>query len=134
MEQSNVKKTAIIAVVIFIGMICFQLLLALGFPIGFLAWGGEYEVLPFELRLASLFAVVIFVIASVLVLSRAEIIKNIDRPKFLKYSVLILAIYFAFNVFMNLLSVSMWEKLIMIPIALSSSILCFIVALGPDSN
>ena len=132
MEQSTVKKAAILATIIFIGMICFQLLLALGFSIGYLAWGGQYEELLIELRLASLIAVIIFVIASILVLSRAEIIKIIEKPKFLKYSVLVLAVYFAFNVILNLLTENFWEMLIMIPVSLVLCILCFIVALGQE--
>ncbi len=133
MKSITIKKASILATIIFIGMICFQLLLALGFPIGHLAWGGQYKVLPIELRIASLVAVAVFVIASILVMSRAEIIKIIEKPKFLKSSVLILAIYFAFNVFLNLLTENFWEMLIMMPVSLILSILCFIVALGPDS-
>ncbi len=134
MKESLVKKAAIIDTIIFIGMICFQTLLALGFPIGFLAWGGRYVVLPPELRVASLIAVFIFIIASILVLARADIIIIIDKPKFLKYCVLILAFYFTFNVLMNLLSASLWEMLIMVPVTIAISILSFIVVLGPESD
>ncbi len=113
LKPSNVKITAIIVTIIFVGMICFQMLLALGFPLGYAAWGGEYETLPTELRFASLITVFIFVIASLLVLARAEIIGNLNKPKFVKYGVLIFAVFFAFNTVMNLLSSNILENLIM---------------------
>src|SRR5438067_7966530 len=49
----------------------FQLLLALGAPLGHAAWGGAQERLPSGLRIASAFAAVVFVVAALMVLSRA---------------------------------------------------------------
>src|SRR5438477_11265241 len=49
----------------------FQLLLALGAPLGHAAWGGAQERLPSGLRIASAFAAVVFVVAALVVLGRA---------------------------------------------------------------
>ena len=43
-----IKIAAGIAAVGFAGMTVFQLLLALGAPIGHMAWGGKYKKLPFS--------------------------------------------------------------------------------------
>src|SRR5438445_13182479 len=49
----------------------FQLLLALGAPLGHAAWGGAQERLPSGLRIASAFAAVVLVVAALIVLGRA---------------------------------------------------------------
>ena len=49
----------------------FQVLLALGAPLGHAAWGGAQERLPSGLRIASAFAAVVFVVAALIVLGRA---------------------------------------------------------------
>ncbi len=48
----------------------FQMTLAAGLPIGRMAWGGQYRVLPASLRWASL-AVVPFMVLGVLVVAQA---------------------------------------------------------------
>ena len=41
-----------IATILLIGLICLQLLLVPGFPLGKAAWGGKYVKLPAGLRIA----------------------------------------------------------------------------------
>jgi hypothetical protein len=120
---------AIIAVVLFTGMSIFQLLLVLGLPYGRLAYGGKYEKLPSKMKITSLIGIVIFIFASLSVLERAEIIIIFNNLMFVTVFVWIIAVYLAFITFMNAVSKSKWEKLIMTPISLTLAICCFIVVI-----
>ena len=73
---------ALIVLVIFIGLSVFQILLAMGKPYGKMAYGGtQEEVLPTKFRVMSAIAVVIFLIASIIVLVKIDIIKEFPFPE-----------------------------------------------------
>ena len=127
MNNKVARYSAIISTIIFAGMSVFQLLLVLGYPYGKAAWGGNHETLPTSLRIGSGIAIIVFGIASYLVLSRAKIITDFDKAKISRYGVLVLAVLFSLNTIMNLVSKSMLEKVIMTPIALVLSVCCFIL-------
>ncbi len=74
---------AIATTIGFLGLMCFQILLALGFPFGQVVWGGKYIKLPPGLRIASIFSVAIYVLASILVLERAAIVSVINKSTLL---------------------------------------------------
>ena len=120
---------AIIAVVVFVVMSVFQLLLALGLPLGKLAYGGKYEKLPTNMRIMSLVAIGIFALGSISVLERAGIITIFNDPIFTLVVVWVIAVYLAFNTLLNAIWKSKQEKLIMAPLSLISAICCFIVAI-----
>jgi hypothetical protein len=120
---------AIIATIIFAGMVVFQLLLVLGLPLGHLAWGGQQKELPTKLRIASGVSVGIFIFAMVMVLEEAGIL-NLFINTWVSYiSVWVLAIYFTLGILMNGISRSKREKLIMTPIAAISAICCYLIVL-----
>jgi len=56
MSATTGQVAAWVATAGFIRMICFQVLLALGFPLGQSAWGGKHKKLPPSLRVASPFS------------------------------------------------------------------------------
>jgi len=124
-----VTIAAVIAVVVFIVVSIIQLLLALGKPLGKLAYGGKYETLPNNMRIMSIGAIGIFALGSISVLERAGIITILNNPIFVLVIVWIIALYLAFNTVINAISKSMKEKLIMTPLSLISAICCFIVAI-----
>jgi hypothetical protein len=72
MMTTNVAAT--IATVVLVLLICFQVLLALGVPVGKAAWGGEHRILPTNLRWSSLAAVFILGLAAWMVLARAGLV------------------------------------------------------------
>ncbi len=122
--------TAVAASVGFFGGMCFQLLLALGFPLGQAAWGGKYiGKLPPRLRIASLFSTGIMVFAAILVLGKAEMFSVFNSPNVVTVGVWVLAGFIALSALGNFVSQSKWEKRIMAPIALTLSLLCIIVAI-----
>jgi len=120
----------IIAVVLFSLLSIFQLLLALGLPLGRLAYGGKYEKLPNNLRIISLSAIAIFVYAIIIVLERAGLITIFNNPLLVVISIWIIAGYLTFNTLINAISRSKWEKRIMTPISLIVAVCCFIVAIA----
>lgn len=121
--------TAIIATILFAMMSIFQLLLALGLPLGKAAYGGKYEKLPTNLRIVSLIAIGIFVFATIIVLERAEIITIFNNTLLSAIAIWILTGYSTLNVLMNAVSKSKWEKRIMTPLSLIIAVCCFIVAI-----
>jgi hypothetical protein len=130
MNTMIAQIAAVVASVGFFGMMCFQILLALGFPLGQAAWGGKYiGKLPPRFRIASLFSAVIFVIASLFVLEKADVFSVFNSPNVVTAGVWVLAGFIALSALGNFVSQSKWEKRIMAPIALALSLLCITVAI-----
>ena len=120
---------AVVTTIGFFGLMCFQILLALGFPFGQAAWGGKYKILPHGFRIASLFAAMIFVFASIIVLEKTEIFSVINSPTVVTYGVWIFAAFLGLNTISNFISRSKLEKLIMTPVSLTLGLLCLTVAI-----
>ncbi len=129
MNAMIAQIAAVAATIGFFGMMCFQLLLALGFPLGQVAWGGKYTKLHPRLRIASLFSAVIFVFASIIVLEKAEVFSVFDSPMVVTYGVWIFTAFLGLNTISNFISRSKLEKRIMTPIALTLGLLCLTVAI-----
>ena len=123
------ELAAWVAVLGFIGLMCFQLLLALGFPYGQAAWGGKYIKLPSNLRIASLFSAGVFVVASLFILERADILTVFNSSTVVTIGVWILVAFLGLNTLGNFASKSRVEKRIMTPISLTLALLCLIVAI-----
>ena len=118
---------AVAATTGFFGMMCFQLLLALGFPLGQVAWGGRYTKLHPRLRIASLFSAVIFV--SIITLEKAEVFLVFNSPTVVTYGVWIFTAFLGLNTISNFMSRSKLEKRIMTPMTLTLGLLCLTVAI-----
>jgi hypothetical protein len=122
---------ALIVLVIFMGLIVFQLLLALGKSYGKMAYGGRQEdVLPNKYRILSALAIIIFLIASVFVLVKIEIIKEFPFPEIADIGIWIFAAFMALNTLANATSKSKSEKQIMTPLSLVTCLCLFIIAFG----
>ena len=119
---------ALVAAIGFFGLMCFQILLALGFPFGKAAWGGKYKKLPPGFRIASLFSAGIFVFASIIVLEKANVFSVLRSPKVVTFGVWTLAVFLGLNTIGNFVSRSKWEKRIMTPVSLTLGLLCLTVA------
>lgn len=119
---------AIISSAILLHMIGFQLLLALGFPLGRAAWGGRHLVLPTHLRVASLLSCFVLLYAALVVLEKAGTIELINITSLVDISVWLFAGFFLLNAIANIFSKSMIERVVMSPLALLTSLLFFAVA------
>ncbi|WP_234572265.1 hypothetical protein [Rhodohalobacter sp. 614A] len=113
----------------FFGMIFFQLLLALGFPYGKLAWGGFYEILPVSLRIGSGIAVFVYSYGIIVLFESAQIIQLLNKPELVEYSVWIFSLQFGLSTIGNLQSKSEMEKKIMTPIGILFCCLCLTVGM-----
>ena len=120
---------AVGATVLLAMLVLFQLLLALGAPLGRAAWGGAERVLPPRLRYASAAAIPVLAIAIWLVLSGAGLVSPTPAPVGVRVGVWFFAAYFAFNTVMNVRSNSVLERRLMTPVALLLSAAFLIVAL-----
>ena len=120
----------IIAVVLCSIMSIFQLLLAIGLPLGSFAYGGKYNKLPNNLRIMSIIAIGILVFASISVLARISVIPIFEDSIVFIIAMWIFAFYFTLNTLANVTSKSKSEQRTMTPLSLILAICCFIVAIG----
>ena len=118
-----------IAAVGFFGLICFQLLLASGLPLGQAAWGGKYRILPIRLRIASLLAAATIALAAVIILEKADVFTVFNNQTLVTCGTWIFTVFFGLSIFMNLMSRSRLEKRIMTPVAVVLCLMCLLVAL-----
>jgi len=95
-----------------------QLALIFGAPLGRAAWGGQHDVLPASLRISSVFSILIYI--GIIWVARQRLKKPAAR--LFRSLSWVLAIYFFLGVVLNLASSSIWEKMIMAPIALALAI------------
>jgi hypothetical protein len=112
------------------GMAFFQLVLAMGAPLGRLAWGGAHRRLPSRLRTASAGAVVVFACAAVAVLEARGLVRWVDRPDLAQTVLWILMLVFALSALANSASRRLAERLVGTPVAVLLCISCAVVALS----
>ena len=112
------KIFAIVIVIISIGLVIFHILLALGKPYGKAAYGGNYEILPTNLRKLSIIAIGIFFLTSITALIQAGYIILFQDEFFFIVLNWIFMIYSFIMVFANLFSKSKIEKRLMTPLSL----------------
>lgn len=122
-------RTAAVAVAAgFLAIAAFQVALALGAPLGRAAWGGTYTQLPTGLRIASAFAVGIWVLAALIVLGRAGFQVSPLPPAFLRWGTWTLVGVSVLAALVNIASPSSWERFLWGPVALILAWLCLVVA------
>lgn len=124
------RSAAVAAAVGFLVIAAFQLALALGAPLGRAAWGGTHVRLPTGLRIASAFAVGVWVLAALIVLGRAGFRVSPLPPAFVRWGTWILVGVSVLGALMNFASRSSWERFIWGPAALILAVLCLVVAQG----
>lgn len=124
--MNAIKGGATAATCLLVLLMSFQVLLALGLPLGKAAWGGEHRVLPANLRWASLAAVFILALAIWMVLARANLMPPGADPQVVRILAWLFSGYFTLNIAMNLLSKSSFEKLIMTPTA-AILVVCYVI-------
>lgn len=107
-----------IVIVISGGMAIFQILLAMGAPLGNLAWGGFYKKLPMKLRISSFFSAIIFLLIIITVAEKLNLLYSFNSPKIIQYLLWFFFILFSLSTIANIFSQSKMEKRIMLPIAI----------------
>ncbi len=125
-EMDLALISSILATIVLGLTACFHLLLALGQPLGEYAWGGGHKVLPKKLRLSSLSAVGILVLAGWVVLARGGLVAPGPEILFVRMATWGLSAYFALNTIGNLASKSSKERMVMSP-ATAILFACFLL-------
>jgi hypothetical protein len=123
------RSAAGVAAVGFVVVASFQAALALGAPWGRAAWGGAHERLPNRLRVASGFAVALWLAAALVVLARAGYDWSPIPVSVARWGTWVLFGMLVVGTLMNLASRSRLERLIQTPTAVVLSVLCLVVAL-----
>jgi hypothetical protein len=124
------RAAAALAAIGFVLVAGFQAALALGAPWGRAAWGGAHERLPDRLRIASTFAAVLWLVASLVVLARAPFEWSPIPFGVATWGTWVLFGMLLVGTVMNLASRSRLERLIQTPVAAVLAILCLLVALA----
>ena len=123
------QLAAWLALIGFVGMAAFQLLLALGAPLGHLAWGGRHRRLPGWLRIGSLLAVGIYAFGMLCVLEQMGWSAVLGSPALADGTLWALAGLFGLSTVGNLASRSPLERRVMTPVALVLAAACVVLAL-----
>ena len=108
----------------------FQILLALGAPLGKMAWGGKYSILPLQLRIGSLISAGLLILAIFIFLEKAKLLYIFNSNLLVNLLVWFFVVIFSSSSLGNILSESKLEKSIMMPIAITLMLLALIVAIG----
>ena len=111
-------------------MAVFQILLAMGSPLGHAAFGGTHAVLPIRLRAASVISALLFVAAFYVVLARAEVIGLERESPPVRISIWVFTAILGISTLANVASRSRWERFLMAPAGLGLTLCCLAVALG----
>ncbi|WP_010095201.1 hypothetical protein [Ornithinibacillus scapharcae] len=119
----------ILVTCMFVLVAVFQVLLALGFPLGEYALGGYHKILPKGLRLMSGVNAVVLLFMGFIFLQHTNIIEGISvLPTNLL--VWIVTVFLGLNTIANLVSRSKKERLVMTPLSGLTFILCLIIVLS----
>jgi hypothetical protein len=127
------RTAAVLAAAGFLVIAVFQVALALGAPLGHAAWGGKQARLPTRLRIGSAVAVVIWILAALIVLGRADFEISLFPDAVERWGTWILVGLLPVGALMNVASSSRWERFLWSPFALTLAILTLVVALNASS-
>lgn len=108
---------ALVGLFLLAALAVFQIALAAGAPLGRFAWGGRHDVLPRNLRIGSVVAVLIYAVFALFLLSKAGLVSIIGEP-LLTIGMWVLVIYLGLASVLNLFSRSKSERLLMTPVTL----------------
>jgi hypothetical protein len=128
---NQARSTAAVAAAAgFTGLAVFELVLALGAPLGRAAFGGTHTHLPAGFRIISAIAVVVWLLAALVVLRRGGYRAPLISARVSRAGTWALTGLLSVGVLLNLASPSGWERFLQAPITAILATLCLIVARG----
>lgn len=120
----------ILALIILLALTIFQLALVFGAPLGAYAWGGQHKVLPTNLRVSSVGSIILYILFAGVIASKTGFISGLILPQTVNFSMYVFAAYFTLGIFMNAISKSKKERLVMAPVAAVLAVCFWVVALS----
>jgi hypothetical protein len=128
--NSPASWVALVALAGVAGMATFQILLAIGLPLGQAAFGGANTVLPAKLRAASAVSALLFLAAFYIILARSGLVGAAGESAPVRVGIWVFTAIFALSTLGNAASSSRWERFLMAPIGLVLTACCVTVALA----
>ena len=113
-----VQIAAIVASLTLIGLGVFQLLLIMGKPLGEYAWGGQHQVIGQKLRYGSVFAILIYLFMISVLFDRSGLVEVYPAGLLKEYGLTVITVYMILGVFMNTITRSKKERMVMLPVSL----------------
>ena len=120
---------AIFACALLAGLTIFQGALIAGAPLGRAAWGGQHPVLPAKLRIGSALSIAVYAVFAYAALAKAGLVPLLVNESFTAVTIWVMTAYFVLGVFMNGISRSKPERLIMTPTTIALAALYLVIAL-----
>ena len=120
---------ATLACALLAGLTIFQGALIAGAPLGRAAWGGQHRVLPAKLRIGSALSIAVYALFAYAALAKAGLVPLLVNESFTAVTIWVMTAYFVLGVFMNGISRSKPERLIMTPTTLALAALYLVLAL-----
>ena len=124
------QSAGVIATLILLVVIVFQVLLAAGLPLGRAAWGGQYRVLPPRLRWGSVAAALVLGAAAWVILARANQVAPSAEPVAVQVATWVFGGVFLLNTLGKVVSKSPLERSVMAPATLLLAACFLYVALA----
>ena len=122
-----VQLVAVIAATGLGAVALFQLAIAMGAPVGRASWGGTHDgVLPRNLRAASAVATIVWALAALVILGRADI--GVLSGSVTRWAAWVLVGVLVLGTVMNAASKSPWERFGWAPFTFALAVLCAVVA------
>jgi hypothetical protein len=120
-----VTVAAVMACLVLGALAVFQLLLALGAPLGRFAWGAKHRVLPAQLRAGSVVSIAIYALLATVVLARADLVSPSVPAGVVRTATWVIVAYLLLGAGLNLTSRSKPERAVMSPV---TAVLCALYA------
>ncbi|MDI3243415.1 hypothetical protein QK292_17940 [Arthrobacter sp. AL08] len=120
---------AILASALLVALSIFQGALIAGAPLGKDSWGGQHRVLPPKLRIGSAISIAVYPLFAYAALAKSGLVPPLVSEYFTAVTMWVLTAYFVLGVFMNGVSRSKPERLIMTPASLALSAVYLVLAL-----
>ena len=121
-----VEAIALIALLLIVGLVLFQLALGFGAPLGRFAWGGKFpHKLPWKFRLASFVAAGLLIIFGLFATQKAGWISLFDQT-IVSIGLWVIFAQLLLNTLGNVASKSTSERVVMAPISVIL-VICFLV-------
>jgi hypothetical protein len=128
--RSTVHIAANLTTILYGVTILLQLLLAAGILPITMAWGGREAILTTNLRIASLFSVVLLGFFAYVIRRRAGLIGEAPIPTSIKILAWLVTAFSAFNLLGIIASTSTGEQILFGPISLLLVASCFVVSIS----
>jgi hypothetical protein len=119
---------ALVGSLLVVGLAIFQVLLATGQPLGHVAFGGKFSVLPRRLRFASGLSALMFILALYFILARAGQLGDVRNAAPIRVGLWVFVGIVFVSALANASSSSRWERWCMAPLALVLTTCCVVVA------